>query len=228
VKTKLPALVSRIEQVVAAAGAELVGRIDDNRFDQSCFWDTNYHIDRTKDECASRHTRGLIADLESLGITREPGYQYAEVTNRLLAFADELLAGSTVTPQPLGRLLSVDEAVHHLSFISGWYLSEGWGRWSSGSESVLLIPLAGQRTRALRLVGRYFDGEEITAVYLNGVYAGEMSLTDAELTIPPEALESGLLKVELHHSAPRSPRSVNGTDDDRLISYALEGISFEP
>jgi hypothetical protein len=229
VKTKLPALVAQIEHAVAAAGAEFVGSIDDNLFDESCFWDTNYHLDHIKDECAASHTRGLIADLESLGITREPEYQYSTVANTLLAFADDFEADSLITPLPLGRRLSIDEAGLYLSFYSGWYLSEGWGRWSSGAESVLLIPLAGQqRIRALRLVGRYFDGDETTVVYLNGEYAGEVSLIDAKLTIPPTALESGLLKVELHHKTPRSPRSVNGTDDDRLISYALEGISFEP
>jgi len=227
----LDRLVKRIEEMINNHGYEFLGHYRGARFSKDCFLDTYAHIKRS---CVGINTKRLINDLLSKGIKpKENGYHENKldehIRKRLSIEMDKLLSSSLksgdldlLPENGIGRR----QLEKYIIFYDGWSEQEDWGIWSEGKESsFFLLNVEDRPVKSLLIEGIYFNGEEQTEVYLNGINLGVFVLTKKELYIPMKEQGAEIFHVELKHKKPISPMELNSKNtDDRKIKFGLTGI----
>jgi hypothetical protein len=127
-------------------------------------------------------------------------------------------------PLRIGRKIEGEELDNYVAFIKGWYPMEPWGRWSSGYDSSISIPIH-ERPGKLFIEGHYADGNEETAIWINNQYYGDRDIQSTILDLSTVLLNDELLEIRLRHKAPRQPSKAS--PNTRQIKYGLMRIELQ-
>jgi hypothetical protein len=116
---------------------------------------------------------------------------------------------------------------------AGWAVAEPWGVWSDREDSMIRFRLMRFRTNPfanwllVRIRGDYFHDNKSTLVSAPGLEEFEVSLEDAQLRIPLDALDMhARVDIRLRHANPVSPLSLGQGDDSRRLAFALKSVDF--
>lgn len=129
-------------------------------------------------------------------------------------------------------LLNSKENVKYL--LSGWSDLETWGVWTSDYWSEILIR-NNYRFDTIVLEGHGFELDDHNTpnmqIYLNNILIKDIDYVDPKthkivITIPRSERKSPTFLIQLRFENLKSPREVNGVNDDRLLGYALKKIQI--
>ena len=115
----------------------------------------------------------------------------------------------------------------------GWAVAENWGVWSDRDQSVIRFRLMRFRTNPfanwllVNITGNYFHDNSATLVSAPGLEEQEVSLEDAQLRIPLDALDQhARVDIRLRHHNAVSPQSLGQGDDPRRLAFAMKSVGF--
>lgn len=116
----------------------------------------------------------------------------------------------------------------------GWSSQEVWGRWSSGSNSQLVLPVPKESVNSLNILANAYIGPthprlEIN-ISINGTiiksYALEKSENVISIPIPESAKSLPYLTVDFAFVNPKSPKDLGLGSDDRKLGIGIKEIKF--
>jgi len=208
-----------------------LGDYDDSIFLKKCFLDSYFHI---KYECAGIRTKSLIASLIEKGVKpSNNGYTKHDFDTKLnsiilkshKALLDNIsLNRWDVIPE---NGIQKHQLGKYIIFNYGWWAQEDWGLWSNGKSSRFMFNSGEKKSKKLFIEGKYFNGEEKTVVYVNGIKLGAFVLTKKEIEIPTQAQKSKINLVELRHKESVSPNEPEFKNVNiRKIKFGLTGIKI--
>jgi hypothetical protein len=226
---------TEIMELVESKGFQFIGQLEDSHFTSECFLNTYYHLRRS---CAENRTNLLIdafkrngASIIDNSLTQsdlntivKTSVQKAErhLKRQLVYLRLPPIAREQITGKELGS---------RIGLLKGWSRPESWGVWSLGAESELVLKVGAellqQEIVTLGIKGRYFNGEAMTKVEINGKPYGAHILSDKSFSIPVDQIRYQRIIVRLWHSNYASPLELGKGEDERNIKFALEGLSVK-
>jgi hypothetical protein len=233
VQDKIERYVRDISDLVRNAGFKFFGRVDDSHFDSSCFVNTYYHIQR---KCAESRTNRLVSLLRNNGVNPlATGMGQEDLRMTIL---DSISRSNEYLSEKYFELLRAigpslvanKELTQSFLFGDGWSSQERWGVWSDGVESKLKIKLKpellSKPALLLSFEGQYFNGKELTHVYVGEHSLGRHDLTSVSIEVPTRFINDQLLEIRLEHTAPVSPFKLGVGNDIRSLKYGLKSLAF--
>lgn len=107
---------------------------------------------------------------------------------------------------------------------SGWAGAEPAGTWTSGKRSVIRVALPpGSEVTEVHFTGHYFARVRASAININGVAAGLLSLTGGPVAVPP-GLPGDELVIELVHDDAASPEQLGLSADTRVLAFFVRDL----
>ena len=233
----LSTLSEKIKKQITDNGYQFLGNYLDSKFPSSCFYNSYNHIISS---CEDIKTKKLIDALKlAAEITPDDSLYKKEYFDKVLLMRLSRLTGELdkqaeeyATTQldvfPTNGVQS-NTLRDHLLMTTGWSKQEGWGVWTDGSNSTLIMKIQnGQIPETLILKGKYYHGNKETGVYINDQKIGDFNLIESKITIPSGLINGEFVQIRLEHKSPTSPAEIYpDTDDFRLLAYGLIFINVK-
>ena len=225
-REQLPGLAAELHREISDAGLALIGTLAESQFDGDCFWDTYYHVNHVKEDCAPQRTRSLINDLETAGFQVRSDYDAGLASETLLDAARQRQALLSESMPPLDTPINAKAMETYISFFDGWGRPEEWGRWSIGRRSEFAIPAHGLKVSQVRITGNYFEGSENSEVWLNDRFLGHFDLQNKVIDIPVDMQGDLIFEIELRHPETPSPAEMGLSKDTREVKFGLTSLTL--
>lgn len=176
----------------------------------------------------------LLAKIDGFNVVA-PGWQSCE---------DCTPIESTITLSDLVPTLNLNERVLFNNqgngvnyLVDGWFVSEDWGTWSSGSSANILFPIPPRQVDSIFIEANAFvpsaiENQRLT-VTINGIPTADLVLKEpvAALDIKiPEAvkreLENETLEVRFNFPDAVSPKNIGLNNDPRELALGLIAVTI--
>jgi hypothetical protein len=152
--------------------------------------------------------------------------------------AKESWIESLVPRYQVGELISISRSgknIHPFVLLSGWAYPEAWGTWSDGRSANLAFTVPQGRPKSLTLDVRAFVGpshpsQNIEIWVDRKLYQKQTLIKDQHnlITVPIEdyQIKQGYITIDFNFLNPAKPKDLGPSDDDRMLSIALETAIF--
>jgi hypothetical protein len=134
-----------------------------------------------------------------------------------------------------GKKIDFTLKSHRRYLIQGWNITEDWGTWARGSESLIFVSLKPGKTykmiiRAKPLTG--LDDVQTIEVFIKNTLLSKLSLKnptfcDYEIIIPPDLTFQMPLMIKFRYKYSKSPSELGLWEYELKLSVAFSQIRFE-
>jgi hypothetical protein len=218
----LEGFVPQLRKLAEAAGIPILGTPQESLFTEDHILDTYYHIDF---DAAVIRTSRLADNLKAAGLPKthvEPFVAGAVLKAEAVdKEKDRLRRNQEIHLRPLQTgSYSTAQSSHFFVLSDGWYDAEGFGVWSQGSTSkIIVLPKRGVDCH-LQLQGFAFESAPAPSIRVGGL-AADLD-ENGFFTLPAG---DTAVEILLHHSLVRSPKELGISGDPRDLAYALQAIN---
>lgn len=224
IEDRINKFVSQITEASELNGLIVTGSPYESFFPEIHMLDTYYHVDS---KAALLRTNRLVANLEKLIVVNSnindelntKSMAHKALVDKLNQIQQTKI--SFLQPIKTGeyKVNSPDFDTYFNLSDTDWYPTEGWGRWSRGELSKIVVKST-NRDCMVRLNGKSFANSYSQIIF--------DKLTNALITPTSEIIipkKTGLHIIEMYNRNIMSPNDIGTKEDNRRLGFGLEGIS---
>ena len=176
----------------------------------------------------------LLAKIDGFNVVA-PGWQSCEDCTPIESTIT--LSDLIPTPNINERILFNNQGNGVNYLVDGWFVSEDWGTWSSGSSANILFPIPPRQVNSIFIEANAFvpsaiENQRLT-VTINGIPTADLVLTEPVATLDikiPEAvkreLENETLEVRFNFPDAVSPKNIGLNNDPRELVLGLIAVTI--
>ena len=197
------------------------------------FLNTHYHIDEDAREAYTPMILGDLVAADLIQVKDRSGSSLIEQIPGLVSKMREELFERDM-PGWKGNLVSILDGRHQGLFFLGadWNNEENWGIWAKGEEAEIVFhPGSPGKYYGIRLEGRYFNGSQETAIYINDQLVGRHDFSISPDFYFGKSLrkwmgDSSVVHMRFESSDLKSPLETGAGNDERPLKFGIDTLQL--